>query len=511
MPTKTSKRGKTPQTGKKRASLTSKKQSDAGKRKTVVSGKKSSARQPVKRATKKQLAAAKAFMPVAPDATLDNLSKIEHIVVLMMENRSFDHVLGYLTLENGRTDVDGLTKEMHNTYKGVDYFPKRRTQTAFLKNQDPCHAGGCVAEQLDNNNGGFVSNYARNYPKDPEVDLVMNYYNGATLKVYDQLVKDSCICDRWFCSVDGATWPNRLYSVTGQSGGTKDNKKIPLYDLPSFVRYLSAGKISWRWYAHRSPATLRLIDGQYRNILHLKSNHFSFFDRRSDFGGNSFLEDAAQGKLAAVSWIDPDFGDPLTQSHKNENDDHPPVDIMAGQQLVLKLYNAIASSPQWNKTLLVVVYDEHGGLYDHVPPPAAEDDRPKFRRYGVRVPAFIISPWTDANTVSHIVFDHTSLIKTILLKFCRRADGSIPDMGARVGHANHLGSLLSRQTPRPAPAIELQSLVAHLAALQGEALAASLTLQAQGEVGPPKPNDLQVGVKRARQQLRAEGLSEDQP
>jgi phospholipase C len=464
------------------------------------------------RAAKKGLAVLHAFVPVTPDATLDNLNKIEHIVVLMMENRSFDHMLGYLTLENGRTDVDGLTKEMNNTYKGIDYFPKRRAQTAFLKDQDPCHAGKCVAEQLSNNNGGFVSNYALNYPKDLEIDLVMNYYSGATIRVYDQLVKDSCICDRWFCSVDGATWPNRLYSVTGQSGGTKDNKKIPLYDLPSFVRYLSAGKIPWRWYAHRSPATLRLIDSQYRNILHLKSDHFSFFDRRSEFGGNSFLEDAAQGKLAAVSWIDPDFGDPLTQSHKNENDDHPPVDIMAGQQLVLKLYNAVVSSPQWDRTLLVVVYDEHGGLYDHVSPPTAEDDRPKFRRYGVRVPSFIISPWVEANIVSHVVFDHTSIIKTILLKFCRRKDGSIPDMGARVTHANHLGALLTRTTPRPVPIVsELQPLVAHLAAWQGEALNASLTLQAEGEGGPPMPNDLQVGVKRARQLLRTQGLTEDQP
>lgn len=389
---------------------------------------------------------------------------------------------------------------------------KRRTQTAFLTNQDPCHSGKCVAEQLSNNNGGFVSNYAFNNPKDPEVDLVMNYYNGVTLSVYDQLARDACICDKWFSSVDGATWPNRLYSATGQSGGTKDNRKIPLYDLPSFVRCLSAKKIPWRWYAHRSPATLRLIDSQYRSILHLKSGHFSFFDQRSAFGNNSFLEDAAQGKLAAVSWIDPDFGNPLTQTHENENDDHPPVDIMAGQQLVLKLYNAVASSPQWDKTLLVVVYDEHGGLYDHVPPPTADDDRPKFRRYGVRVPSFIISPWVEANTVSHIVFDHTSLIKTILLKFCRSADGRIPDMGARVTHANHLGAVLTRSTPRPAPTVsQLQPLVAQLAAWHGEALTANLVRQARGEVWRPKPNDLQLGMKLARQQLRAKGLTEDQP
>jgi phospholipase C len=510
MPTKKRRQGKrtTKSANKKRAAGLSKKRSVRGRKKTArqkvavsrqLSGKKTAI-----------LAAAKVI--VAPDATLTNLDKIEHLIVLMMENRSFDHVLGYLTLENGRTDVDGLTSAMRNSYKGTDYPPKRRTQTTFSSSQDPCHAGKCVAVQLSNNNGGFVSNYAATHPKDAEVDLPMNYYNGATLRVYDQLVNEACICDRWFCSIDGATWPNRLYSVTGQSRGQKDNKKIPLYDLPSFVRYLSAGKISWRWYAHRSPATLRLIDGQYRNPLHLKSDHFSFFDRHSEFGGNSFLEDAAQGKLAAVSWIDPDFGDPLSNSHKNQNDDHPPVDMMAGQQLVLKLYNAVCNSPEWNKSLFVIVYDEHGGLFDHVPPPAAEDDRPNFRRYGVRVPCFIVSPWVDADQVSHVVFDHTSLIKTILLKFCRGADGSIPDMGARVTNANHLGVLLTRETPRPAPSVaQLQPLVEHLTDWHGKALAESLTAQAQGDVVPPKPNDLQVGVKLARQQLRAQGLSEDQP
>jgi phospholipase C len=149
------------------------------------------------------------FVALADDPTLANLDKIEHIVVLMLENRSFDHILGYLTLENGRTDVDGLTADMHNDFNSVSFHPKQRTNTAFGDKQDPCHGSACVTEQLQNSNGGFVSNYAHVYPNDPEVDLPMNYYNGAALKVFKQLVSDSCICDRWFCSVDGATWPFR--------------------------------------------------------------------------------------------------------------------------------------------------------------------------------------------------------------------------------------------------------------------------------------------------------------
>ena len=228
------------------------------------------------------------------------------------------------------------------------------------------------------------------------------------------------------------------------------------------------------------------------------------------------LSEQAQGKLAAVSWIDPDFGDPVTNSHKNENDDHPPVDMMAGQELVLKLYNAVVNSPTWNKTLLVVVYDEHGGLFDHVAPLPASDDRPSFRQYGVRVPAFVVSPWAEANVVSHLVFDHTSLIKTILLKFCRRADGSIPDMGARVTAAQHLGALLTRQTARSGPAIAtMKALAVKVASAHAEvhvkALTAGLQKQAAGDVKPIPPNDIQLGVQKAREKLRKEGLPEGQP
>lgn len=99
----------------------------------------------------------------------------------------------------------------------------------------------------------------------------------------------------------------------------------------------------------------------------------------------------------------------------------------------------------------IVMGYEHGGFYDHLPTPPADDDDPNFRRFGVRVPAFIVSPWVEQGKVSSTTFDHTSIIKSILLKFCQKRDGTIPDMGARVTHANHLGSLLTRETPREAP------------------------------------------------------------
>jgi phospholipase C len=426
-----------------------------------------------------------------------------------MENRSFDHLLGYLTLEHGRTDVDGLTPEMANDYNGQHYPIHPLTKTQFAPRQDPCHDSGCVTAQLRGANGGFVRNYAQTHPYDPEVDLVMGYYNGAMLPVYAHLTRHFLICDRWFCSVDGPTWPNRLYAVTGRANGSKHNKRIPLYSVPSFVRHLVARHVSWKWYCH-DVATLRLIDEQFR-LGHFQQ--FAYFDRRTVLGTPSFLEDAATGALPAVSWIDPNFVDVDFLGPAGANDDHPPADMMAGQELILTLYNAVIHSPQWPQTLLVIVYDEHGGFYDHVPPPPAVDDHPRFRRYGVRVPAFVVSPWVARGSVSHVVFDHASILKTILLTFCRNADGSIPEMGARVHHAHHLGVLLTLPTPSPAtPWPALQHVIERVGQWRGETFRADMARQARRKVPPPHAlNELQKGVIAAKRRLRAAGLPEGQP
>jgi len=140
------------------------------------------------------------FMSVPADDAQKNLSKIDHIVVLMMENRSFDHMLGYLTLEDGRTDVNGLTKSMANTFGGKTYHPRHLDQTAFKKIQDPCHSGSCVTDQLAGGNGGFVSNYAKTHPQDKHPELVMGYYNGRDLPVYDYLAREFVVCDQWHAS-----------------------------------------------------------------------------------------------------------------------------------------------------------------------------------------------------------------------------------------------------------------------------------------------------------------------
>jgi phospholipase C len=312
------------------------------------------------------------------------------------------------------------------------------------KAQDPCHSGWCVDEQLANNNGGFVSNFMKTRQAGGgNPGAVMAYHPAEHVPVYEFLAREFCVCDHWFCSVPGATMPNRCYAAAGTSGGLRNNiKPSRPYNLASFVRHLKPEQ--WRWYSHDYVPTIWLIDPQVGLSL---QNVPAFFDRKDVFGHRSFLERAAKGDLPAVSWIDPNFYD-LTFGPAGSNDDHPPSDLRAGQKLVLQLVDAVLQSPAWKKTLLVITYDEHGGFFDHVQPPKAADDRPAMRKYGPRVPALVISPYVAKGSVAKTVFDHTSIIKTILMRFCRKANGRIPNMGARVKAASHLGELVTGTRPR---------------------------------------------------------------
>jgi phospholipase C len=434
---------------------------------------------------------------IEPDESVAALGAIEHVVILMLENRSFDHMLGYLSLEGGRSDVDGLRAGMANDYEGRTYEIHPLSATAVAKEQDPCHSGLCVDEQLANANGGFVANYIRTrsdpaFARDP---VVMGYYGAEQLPLYDFLARRFCVCDRWYCSVRGATFPNRLYAVTGRAAGSRDNADPPTYDLPAFVRHLDAAGASWRWYTSDPFPTLWAIDRSYLSRTFDNVRPFS-----SPYTHLDFFSSAKDGRLPNVSWIDPnfvDFGGPV-----GSNDDHPPADVRAGQELVLRIFNALARSPAWERTLFVVAYDEHGGFFDHVGPPAATDDDPAFRLYGPRVPALVVSPRLGIR-VSHDVFDHTSLIKTCLVRFCRTDERFIPDLGARMSEANHLGRLLDTAAPTPAPSdAELQELAARLTAWRADSLRSELAVQDRAlQPEPGSLTDFQEDYLAARAEV----------
>ena len=460
-----------------------------------------------------------------------NLEKVDHIVVVMLENRSFDHMLGYLSLSGGRPEIDGLRPGLANDYQGHTY-PVHHLDATDL-GVDPDHSAGAIDTQVAGGNmSGFVASAAATLAAqgiaDGDPGCVMGYYDGTDVPVYDHLAREFAVCDRWFASVPGSTLPNRLYALCGAAAGSRDDRPSyvpPLYHQPSFVRHLDAHRISWRWYSF-DPGTLRLADVHYRLGHHQRFGYFSktglpwktIFDISCNPKIPSFLEDAAAGMLRSVSWIDPAFtnfnplGFPV-------NDDHPMADIKDGQDLVLVIYDALAASPQWESSLLVIIYDEHGGFYDHVPPPEAADDDPgMFGRYGVRVPAIIVSPWLEPRTVSHTVFDHTSIIKTILLRFYPGALHGQPARGSRarlgpqypgtrVAKASHLGELLTRTTPRAAPPRD--ALVRQAAARAARTQTSSLPWRHGG--GDSPLNELQKSILAATHKLRSDGHPTDAP
>lgn len=379
------------------------------------------------------------------------LQQIEHIVVLMLENRSFDHMLGYLSLPpaqggKGRTDVDGLKGTETNEDDNGVAFPVMRMASPIM-NGDPCHEWECVEEQLSNNNGGFLTNYAKKVVSNPE--FIMHYFTGADVPVYDNLVGQFSICDRYFCSLPGPTQPNRAYSLAGTSDSKKDNfhgKELLAgkgFAGKTIFEFLPAS-VSWKVYSH-DIAALRFFK-KFRTALVPQVDKIT-----------RFFADAKSGTLPNFSWIDPDFG--ISVFPGPPNDDHPPHDTRHCQNLVSDVYNALLASPNWSKTLLIVNYDEHGGYYDHVSPRQFTplDDDPNFAFYGVRVPLFLVSPWvakgqaygsnTHGMPAEELIFDHASILRTVLKRFCTDANGT-PSMTRRVDTATDLSALLTENAPR---------------------------------------------------------------
>jgi phospholipase C len=455
------------------------------------------------------------------------LDRVKHLVVLMMENRSFDHMLGYLSL-GARDDIDGLREGMDNIHEGRRYGIHHLDRTARERGfGDPHHGGKSVERQIASGTmGGFVHDWLHDSERDATDprQFPMGYYDGDDLPVYHHLSEHFCVCDAWFSSVPGATFPNRLYAVAGQSGGRKDNKKllgkldVPIYDYPAFTRHLDNRRIPWRWYSARPRdielPTVQCVDGRYRDPR-MFGQRFALFDRKEAGGQPSFLDDARDGNLPALAWIDPDFG---IMHRGQNNDDHPEADVRRGQALVAAVVDAVMRSSQWPETLLVITYDEHGGFFDHVPPPPVADDVEHMRSYGVRVPALIVSPYVEPRSVGKVVSDHTSIIRTALELFCRdETTNKVPWMGQRVDAAKHLGHLLTLDAPRPAhPALlpdldlppygpgdrEEPSMAEHarlIAPRVSDPIGQRLVDEAGGA---PLVNDLQLGLMRAAYEQR---------
>ncbi len=365
--------------------------------------------------------------------TLD--SPIDTFVVMMMENRSFDHYFGALSLEEGRSDADGLQPEHHNLdLAGETVRPFRLSKECLV---DPPHGWNSSHRQFaEGENSGFVQEHRGGVGS--EANEVMGYHNREDLPVYYALADDGAICNRWFASVMGPTWPNRLYSLCGTSAGETGNDmaKVP-FTMTSIFDQLTEHGIEWAIYVHDVPFAA-LLDGIRALPDGEQVRHIDQF----------FLE-AAEGRLPAVCFIDPGF---------TFGDDHPPHPPMLGQLSVGSVYQALADSPHWERCLMVVDYDEHGGFYDHVAPPTVPDDLAEqgFDQLGFRVPALVLGPWVKRGTIDE-VFDHTSVLATLQRHF------GMPALSERNQQANDLSSCLDLvriATRRPRAPTKLPTLTA---------------------------------------------------
>lgn len=353
---------------------------------------------------------------------------IKHIVVLMLENRSFDHMLGFLPLN----DLNGLKGNESNKDKQNNVISVS-SSAEFVVKPDPNHEFKDVNEQLfdvysdsvdsngvhpENRNSGFVKNYQRIIENESQdISQVMKCFSRQYLPALTALAAHYTLCDNWFSSVPSSTWPNRFYvhaatshghlCTPGALQGVEDIAKdlfSSSYQMRTIYENLQDSNYSWSvFYSDFSLCFL------FKSLWDYKE-HFSPL--------KDFFDQVECGCLPSYSFLEPrHFG-------FFPNNQHASHDVRFGENLIAKVYNVIRSNKEiWEKTLLVILYDEHGGFYDHVFPPTAispddisSKEKFMFNRLGVRVPAVLISPWVPQQ-VDHTLYDHTSLLATVKTQF----------------------------------------------------------------------------------------------
>ena len=318
------------------------------------------------------------------------LAGIDHFVVIMMENRSFDHYFGALRAVEG-LPVDGLTGSESNPTLLGDPVPVFNT-AKWVHDEDPPHGWNASHQQF---NGGANDGFVREYQNAgaQEYTEVMGYYLREQLSVYHALVDEYQLCDRWFASVMGPTWPNRFHLHCATSDGMQTND--PISGIPSVFDQLADAGISARYYASGLPFTI-----SYGTPLN--APHMAVIQQ--------FFIDADAGDLPSFSIVEPI----LTAGATIGNDDHPPADVRDGQAFIATIYDALANSPNWDRCMLVVIYDEHGGFHDHVPPPLTVDPQhPGFEQLGFRIPNLVVGPQVRSGCVNGTIFDHVTIAATI--------------------------------------------------------------------------------------------------
>ncbi len=351
---------------------------------------------------------------------------IQHVIVLMKENRSFDHVLGKLA-ERGQPGVDGIDPGFANSDNdGKAVHFERATSTCLL---DPGHQADAMQRSI--NHGamdGFVKNAAdtTSGPVKTDGHYVMSYYDESDLPFYYWLAKTFAVSDRHFAPLQSGTFSSRNFFMFGSNQGVVSTGiTYPNKDQPSILRTLMDKGFTWGAYTDPTPVNGNpsLIGEPFSGTLGMRP------DSPGVHSFDDFLAALDKGTLPNVAFVD---------GVENYSDDHPTADLQVGEKWVRNIYDHAMKSPQWKSLAIVFTYDEGGGFADHVNPEqfgpacqAAPTNSP-YTLLGVRVPLVVISPWARRNYASHVVHDHTAITRFIEAIF------GLPALTARDANADAL-------------------------------------------------------------------------
>ena len=453
-------------------------------------------------------------MPLPPE--------IRHIVVLMLENQSFDRLLGFVRLDDPSQQIDGLRGDETQPVVPGDpartmRLPRGLAPALHVTDPNPGHQFEDIAIQVFGREhvpdpptptmDGFLANYAGQTDSDGKpigMDRAAAGLAGldpSLVPVISTLARSFVVCDRWFSSVPGPTWPNRFFVHAATSNGYVDSPT----DLQQLTAFLGRRFRLRTIFENLTTAgrTWTVYFGDHAQAFGISSLH-RYADtnfRRLE----TFAADVAADALPSYSFLEPPYmdapGNPAA-------DQHPPHHLLDGERLIAQVYDTLRGTETvWRKSLLVLLYDEHGGFFDHVPPPAAippdqaaaTGDKFKFDRLGVRVPALLVSPWVRKGWVDHQVYDHTSLLATV-----KNAFGLPEFLARRDAQANVLSDAGFLAAPRPlddTPANLARLVPDHvtrpprsgaLSDLQQSLLTLRAVLRATGSVGPRASDEPQA-------------------
>ena len=393
-------------------------------------------------------------------------SAIQHIFVLMLENRSFDHMLGFSGIQGtdaekgGPTKINGLTGDEANTFGGLTYTVTRGAP--FRMPADPGHEFENVLQQLAGPSATYPSGGA--YPRITKAGYVASYaasgggsdpgnlmrcFTADQLPVLNALANEFVVCDNWHASIPGPTWPNRMFVHAASSGG--------LDHSPSSLEILQWESVDGFQFQNgcifdalmRKGITRCLYGGDdFPMVAALKGIHLDDIRDFSDFAADLSQSSYPFGYI----FIEPSYD--ILNDYRNGTSQHPLADVTHGEWLIKATYEAIRSSVVWPTSLLIITWDEHGGFYDHADPPAAVapgDTTPSanynkagftFEQYGPRVPAVVISPLIPKNLVDHRLYDHSSIPRALQRFF------GLPALTKRDGTGNQLADLVTLSAAR---------------------------------------------------------------